>query len=318
MMTIAIVFSFLDRGILALLVGPIKADLGISDTQMSLLLGFAFASFYAVMGIPFGIMVDRVNRVRLDLGRLLPVDDRDRGVGAHPLLLEPLPDAHERRHRRSDGGAGGAVRDRRLGAEGPAGDRVQHLRHRRLHRRRPRHRARRRDRRASPPDRATSTLPLVGLVHALAVRVHPGGSAGPGAPRAPDRTPCASRRARAPPPIGRPRSARWWRTTGGTGARSSCTISPSPRSRSRATASARGCPRSWCAASAGRSPGRFLARNQRRRHRVDLGADRRRARRPLVPAGQERRQDARSRCSARSCGWCPGSAICWRPRARWR
>ena len=65
MMTLAIVFSFLDRGILALLVEPIKADLGISDTQMSLLLGFAFASFYAVMGIPFGIMVDRVNRVGL-------------------------------------------------------------------------------------------------------------------------------------------------------------------------------------------------------------------------------------------------------------
>ena len=72
MMTIAIVFSFLDRGILALLVGPIKADLGINDTQMSLLLGFAFASFYAVMGVPFGILVDRVNRVRLiSIGFLL-------------------------------------------------------------------------------------------------------------------------------------------------------------------------------------------------------------------------------------------------------
>ena len=65
MMTIAIVFSFLDRGILTLLVEPIKADLGINDTQMSLLLGFAFASFYAIMGIPFGILVDRVNRVGL-------------------------------------------------------------------------------------------------------------------------------------------------------------------------------------------------------------------------------------------------------------
>jgi MFS family permease len=72
MMTIAIVFSFLDRGILALLVEPIKADLGINDTQMSLLLGFAFASFYAVMGIPFGILVDRVNRVGLiSIGFLL-------------------------------------------------------------------------------------------------------------------------------------------------------------------------------------------------------------------------------------------------------
>jgi MFS family permease len=65
MMTVCILFSFLDRGILALLVDPIKADLGISDTQISLLLGFAFASFYAVMGIPFGILVDRVHRVGL-------------------------------------------------------------------------------------------------------------------------------------------------------------------------------------------------------------------------------------------------------------
>jgi MFS family permease len=65
MMTVVIVFSFLDRGILALLVEPIKADLGISDTQMSLLLGAAFALFYAVMGIPFGILVDRVHRVGL-------------------------------------------------------------------------------------------------------------------------------------------------------------------------------------------------------------------------------------------------------------
>jgi MFS family permease len=65
MMTVVIVFSFLDRGILALLVEPIKADLGISDTQMSLLLGAAFAAFYAVMGIPFGILADRVHRVGL-------------------------------------------------------------------------------------------------------------------------------------------------------------------------------------------------------------------------------------------------------------
>jgi MFS family permease len=65
MMTVVIVFSFLDRGILALLVEPIKADLQISDTQMSLLLGIAFAAFYAIMGIPFGMLVDRIHRVGL-------------------------------------------------------------------------------------------------------------------------------------------------------------------------------------------------------------------------------------------------------------
>ena len=38
--------SFIDRMILTLLVAPIRADLGISDTQMSLLVGFAFAVLY--------------------------------------------------------------------------------------------------------------------------------------------------------------------------------------------------------------------------------------------------------------------------------
>jgi MFS family permease len=56
------VFSFVDRTILNLLVGPIKADLGISDTQMSLLMGFSFAAFYAVFGLPVGRMADSVNR----------------------------------------------------------------------------------------------------------------------------------------------------------------------------------------------------------------------------------------------------------------
>jgi MFS family permease len=64
-LTLILVFSFLDRSILALLVEPIKADLAISDTRMSLLLGPAFAAFYAVLGLPFGILADSWNRVRL-------------------------------------------------------------------------------------------------------------------------------------------------------------------------------------------------------------------------------------------------------------
>ncbi len=42
---IAYILSFIDRVVLGLLVGPIRADLGISDTQMSLLYGFVFAAF---------------------------------------------------------------------------------------------------------------------------------------------------------------------------------------------------------------------------------------------------------------------------------
>ena len=59
---VAYVFSFVDRQILNLLVGPIRRDLGISDTQMSLLMGFSFAIFYTILGIPLGMLADRWNR----------------------------------------------------------------------------------------------------------------------------------------------------------------------------------------------------------------------------------------------------------------
>ena len=59
---VAYVFSFVDRQILNLLVGPIRRDLGISDTQMSLLMGFSFAIFYTILGIPLGRLADSWNR----------------------------------------------------------------------------------------------------------------------------------------------------------------------------------------------------------------------------------------------------------------
>ena len=59
---VAYVFSFVDRQILNLLVGPIRRDLGISDTQMSLLMGFSFAIFYTILGIPLGRLADTWNR----------------------------------------------------------------------------------------------------------------------------------------------------------------------------------------------------------------------------------------------------------------
>lgn len=60
---LAYTFSFIDRQILSLLVGPMKRDLVISDTEMSLLQGLAFAAFYTVMGLPIGRLVDRRNRI---------------------------------------------------------------------------------------------------------------------------------------------------------------------------------------------------------------------------------------------------------------
>ncbi|HWJ35322.1 MAG TPA: MFS transporter [Steroidobacteraceae bacterium] len=59
---LATVCSLLDRQILALLVAPIRKDLHISDTQMSLLYGFAFVLLYCTMGLPLGRIVDRWQR----------------------------------------------------------------------------------------------------------------------------------------------------------------------------------------------------------------------------------------------------------------
>lgn len=58
----AYVFNFVDRYILGLLVEPIKADLGLSDTQMGLLIGPAFAILYAAAGLPLGWLADRMRR----------------------------------------------------------------------------------------------------------------------------------------------------------------------------------------------------------------------------------------------------------------
>ena len=59
---VAYVFSFIDRQILSLLVGPIRRDLGISDTGMSLLMGLSFALFYSLLGIPLGRLADARSR----------------------------------------------------------------------------------------------------------------------------------------------------------------------------------------------------------------------------------------------------------------
>lgn len=65
--TLALTFNAIDRQIMNLLVGPIKHDLAISDTQMSLLLGFSYAVFSAVAGIPIARLAD-VHSRRLIIG----------------------------------------------------------------------------------------------------------------------------------------------------------------------------------------------------------------------------------------------------------
>ena len=51
-----------DRGILTLLVAPIRAQLHISDTQFSVLHGWAFVSVYALLGLPIARLADRGSR----------------------------------------------------------------------------------------------------------------------------------------------------------------------------------------------------------------------------------------------------------------
>jgi MFS family permease len=58
-------FNSVDRLALGLLLQDIKADLALSDTQLGLLSGMAFALFYSTMGIPIARWADRGNRVTI-------------------------------------------------------------------------------------------------------------------------------------------------------------------------------------------------------------------------------------------------------------
>src|SRR3546814_1335261 len=59
--------SYIDRWLINLLVGPIKADFQLTDTQMGLLLGLAFTVIHVLLAIPLGRTVDRSNRRNLIL-----------------------------------------------------------------------------------------------------------------------------------------------------------------------------------------------------------------------------------------------------------
>lgn len=60
--------NFLDRQLLSILAEPIKADLGLNDTQLGLLSGLTFALFYSLFGIPIAWLADRTHRVRIVVG----------------------------------------------------------------------------------------------------------------------------------------------------------------------------------------------------------------------------------------------------------
>src|SRR3546814_2806361 len=64
---LAYTLSFVDRMILSLLVAPIRTALDISDTEVSLLIGLAFALFYTLLGLTIAWIADRWNRRNLIL-----------------------------------------------------------------------------------------------------------------------------------------------------------------------------------------------------------------------------------------------------------
>jgi MFS family permease len=69
-LVIVYIFNFIDRQILSILAEDIKADLGISDSQIGFLYGTAFAVFYAIFGLPLGKLADvwtRKNLISLGL-----------------------------------------------------------------------------------------------------------------------------------------------------------------------------------------------------------------------------------------------------------
>ena len=59
------IFANIDRQVLNVVVEPVKAEFGLSDSVMGLLTGAAFSVFYAVLGIPLALLADRANRRNL-------------------------------------------------------------------------------------------------------------------------------------------------------------------------------------------------------------------------------------------------------------
>ena len=65
LLTTAYAFNSMDRGIISIIGQPIKVELRLSDTQLGLLGGTAFAALYALGGIPIARLAERFNRVSI-------------------------------------------------------------------------------------------------------------------------------------------------------------------------------------------------------------------------------------------------------------
>jgi predicted MFS family arabinose efflux permease len=64
-------FNFIDRQIVGILAIPIKEDLGLTDTQLGLMGGLAFALLYTTLAIPIAMLADRMSRIWIMTGALV-------------------------------------------------------------------------------------------------------------------------------------------------------------------------------------------------------------------------------------------------------
>lgn len=70
MLLLVYTFNFIDRQMLGILAGPIKADLRLSDTQFGAIGGLAFALLYSLLGVPLAYLADRTSRSGVIAGAL--------------------------------------------------------------------------------------------------------------------------------------------------------------------------------------------------------------------------------------------------------
>ena len=66
LLTIVYGFNFIDRQIMGILAPFIQKDLGLTNTELGLLIGLAFAVFYTLVAIPIAWLADRYNRVNIN------------------------------------------------------------------------------------------------------------------------------------------------------------------------------------------------------------------------------------------------------------
>ena len=70
--------NYMDRMVLSVVIEPIRHELGLSDVQIGLLTGFAFAIFYGTAGLGISWLADRYNRKRIIAISLLGLEPHGR------------------------------------------------------------------------------------------------------------------------------------------------------------------------------------------------------------------------------------------------